>query len=302
MKKVLLCIDRPGWCFDNIAQQVKKYCSDEFDITIRTISEAFGSYDIVVAFWYGFLPMLAHRLQTGVGVMCVYDDYSWHQPGGRQQLDAGLRFCDLVGCANEKIMDGLGWVAPPRMLIEDGVDTELFTPLPYPEQFTVGWCGNSAASGKCVGDPTSDLKGLGVIREACAKAGVPLLVHDVAVDAPIPHEEMPAWYAKISCYVCASEAEGTPNPPLEALACGRPVITTPVGIMPKVIKSGMGFIHNPVWCGNDYYSLDNLILDVKQEAQSNVFEPCTVHNAVEPWSWKHKVEAWREMLREAAKL
>lgn len=301
-KRVLLCIDRPGWCFDNIAQQVKKYCSDEFDIDIRTISEAFGTYDVIVAFWYGFLPMLAQRLRTGVGVLCVYDDYSWHQPGGRQQLDAALHYCDMIGCANEGILKGLDWTPQPKHLIEDGVDTDLFTPLPYPDEFTVGWCGNSAAAGKCMGDTSSDLKGLEVIREACKLAKVPLLVHDVAVDEPIPHEKMPEWYAKISCYVCASEAEGTPNPPLEALACGRPVITTPVGIMPKVVRDGSNGITVAGDVGQIRYAVAAAAAATAKGTSSGAKVPAAIAMTAESWSWRHKVEAWRGMLREAGTL
>ena len=294
MTRVLLVIDRHGWCFDNIAQQVKKYCSDEFEIDIATIDDAMGGlYDVVVAFWYGYLPILAYRLKKGVGVLCIYDDYSWHQPGGAQQLEAAMRYCDVLGCANEKILAQFATREQRGFLIEDGVDTDLFTPLPYPERFTVGWVGNSAASGLVVGDPTYDLKGLETIREACRKVGAQLLVHDVSVDAPIPHDKMPEWYAKISCYVCASSAEGTPNPPLEALACGRPVVTTPVGIMPKVVQPG---VNGKISKTADEFAASLRLIDWAKTI------PEKIAATVEPWSWKHKVEAWREMLREAAKL
>lgn len=47
----------------------------------------------------------------------------------------------------------------------------------------------------------------------------------------IPHYRMPQFYSKIDCYICASLHEGTPNPVLEAMACGVPVITTNVGVV-----------------------------------------------------------------------
>jgi hypothetical protein len=45
---------------------------------------------------------------------------------------------------------------------------------------------------------------------------------------------MPDYYNKIDVLLCASTIEGTPNPVLEAMACGVPVISTDVGIVPEV--------------------------------------------------------------------
>src|SRR4029077_12159719 len=48
--------------------------------------------------------------------------------------------------------------------------------------------------------------------------------------------EMAAWYNDGTVLVCASESEGTPNPALEAAACGCTVVSTPVGNMPELIR------------------------------------------------------------------
>ena len=50
----------------------------------------------------------------------------------------------------------------------------------------------------------------------------------------IPHCKMPDYYQQIDCYVCASLHEGTPNPVLEAMASGLPVISTDVGLIPQL--------------------------------------------------------------------
>jgi glycosyltransferase involved in cell wall biosynthesis len=46
------------------------------------------------------------------------------------------------------------------------------------------------------------------------------------------------FYHSLDVYVCASRTEGTPNPCLEAAACGLPVVTTRVGNMPELIRDG----------------------------------------------------------------
>ena len=42
---------------------------------------------------------------------------------------------------------------------------------------------------------------------------------------------MPDYYNSIDVYVCASKNEGTPNPVLESMASGVPIISTNVGIV-----------------------------------------------------------------------
>ena len=50
--------------------------------------------------------------------------------------------------------------------------------------------------------------------------------------------EMLDFYNDIGTLVCFSESEGTPNPILEAAACGRAVLSTKVGNFP-VLAGGM---------------------------------------------------------------
>lgn len=49
-------------------------------------------------------------------------------------------------------------------------------------------------------------------------------------------EQMVEWYNRGTIYVCASSSEGTPNPVLEAAACGCVVVSTRVGNMPELIQ------------------------------------------------------------------
>ncbi len=55
------------------------------------------------------------------------------------------------------------------------------------------------------------------------------------VDGP---EELAEIYRASRLLVCASTSEGGPRVPLEALACGTPVLSTPVGVMPEVLADG----------------------------------------------------------------
>ena len=54
---------------------------------------------------------------------------------------------------------------------------------------------------------------------------------------PRKREELAAWYGAADLFVLASAHEGCPNVVLEALACGTPVVGTPVGNVPELLDS-----------------------------------------------------------------
>lgn len=127
----------------------------------------------------------------------------------------------------------------PSAVTPDGVDLSLFYPKSLwrledisSRTLRVGWVGNSKWA-------VNDLKGLdGVIRpaiETLQKEGRAIeFVTSDRNEKMIPHEKMPDFYNSIDVYVCASLHEGTPNPVLEAMACGLPVVSTDVGLVPEL--------------------------------------------------------------------
>jgi len=65
----------------------------------------------------------------------------------------------------------------------------------------------------------------------------------VGLVGEIPHRELYNWYSAADIFCLASEDEGWPNVVLESLACGTPVVATPVGGIPEIIRSnGIGLL------------------------------------------------------------
>jgi glycosyltransferase involved in cell wall biosynthesis len=60
----------------------------------------------------------------------------------------------------------------------------------------------------------------------------------------VPAEELPWWYNAADLFVYPSLYEGFGLPPLEAMACGTPVVSSTVSSLPEVVGSG-GLLVDP---------------------------------------------------------
>lgn len=170
-------------------------------------------------------------------------------------------------------------------LIPNGIDTERFKPMQRnnalaetlnlpPSTFTLGFAGE-----------LREKKGMATLLSGCAqiakKMPVSLLIvgevregedkktfddfkitnpHPstglraglpITVTGQVPHRDMPAYYSLMDLFVHPSLRDGMPNALLEAMACGKAVVTTPVGGALDVIEDGKNGILVNVNDAND---------------------------------------------------
>ena len=191
----------------------------------------------------------------------------------------------------------------PQAVCQDGVDLEVFRPIHLERLKTAknrtvrfGWVGNSKWL-------VGDLKGINTIIKPAIKGlqdegyDIELITSD-RQNKLIPHEEMPDFYAQLDCYLCASSCEGTPNPILEAMACGLPVITTDVGLVPEVFgEKQMEYVleERTVECMKEKIKkLLNTDGSFEELSQENL-------QSIQNWDWKIMTENFRTYFRDCLK-
>ena len=229
--KVLAFYDVKGWAWWHRIRRIQENASRFLDVKAARLGDPYDHklYDFLIA----FDPYLIGNFsgvpwqKIVIGCSCPkFLDSAIHLFGEGKCAALAVNNADML----EAIPDGVR-----AYCCQNGVDTNLFFPPMFPvEQMTACWVGNSASVGN---------KGLDLIKEACQRTGTPLIILDREArrdrDSLLTQEQVrDEIYHKASFYLCASEWEGTPNPALEALACGLPVISTSVGNMPELIRSG----------------------------------------------------------------
>jgi glycosyltransferase involved in cell wall biosynthesis len=122
------------------------------------------------------------------------------------------------------------------------------------------------------------------------------LEEHIKLDGWIPHEDLPRVLNELKLLVLPSYTEGLPNITLEAMACGTPVLATPVGAIPDVIRDGeTGFLlesNNPKRIAERIVELLN-----KPELLEKV--SINAYNYVrENFSYEKTLDAWRKIFLE----
>lgn len=269
---IALMVDRPNWAFANISGQLQRYLADSYDFRfipqswtgdlVRSMLATRGA-DLVHFFWRGDArTLLSEDYRDHVGTLLGDVEGFWAQfIDGRpvttavydhlflpdeqipqwQQMYNHVTGYYTASARLDAIYRSIDAYPAPAAILPDGVDLGVFRPRGLhrlqevgDRPLVVGWAGNSRWS-SVAEDPKGFHSLLMPVLAALREQGY--AVEGRFADRMtgfIPHHDMPDYYAGIDVYVCPSLHEGTPNPVLEAMACGVPVISTDVGVVPDV--------------------------------------------------------------------
>ena len=104
-------------------------------------------------------------------------------------------------------------------------------------------------------------------------------------------DEMLEFYHSIDIYLCASRSEGTPNPCLEAAACGVPVVTTRVGNMPELVRHGV----NGLFVERNVPSIATGITQLQENPPLRAALSRNMLASIQDWDWRRQAANYRSM-------
>lgn len=334
--KLAFVVDVENWAFSNIARQFEKYLTNKFEISIIYMSKINGNaatmwlllhdQNIVHFFCRGLAISYLEEyikpqiLELGGDIetfqinfikgklitTCVYDHLFLDN-----DINFTLKLFNIVKnyyVSSNKlkvIYDNLNIAYKPNCVITDGIDFNEFYPINLNRfsninnhKLKIGWVGNS----KWV-DNSNDYKGLNsIIKPAIEDLknegyNIELYTSD-KIDKIIPIKEMVNYYSNIDLYVCASIAEGTPNPILESMACGVPIISTDVGIVRELFGPKQ----------SEMIILNRTVEDLKEKIKfmlnnKSVFSELSTENLkyISQWNWKSKALDFNNFITTAYK-
>jgi glycosyltransferase involved in cell wall biosynthesis len=133
------------------------------------------------------------------------------------------------------------------------------------------------------------------LAERLEEAGIDYDYRRVESDKPkscFSTEEMVDWYNTGTVYVCASSSEGTPNPALEAAACGCTLVSTPVGNMPELIQDGSNGLLVPRDVVEMEIAIRYCSLPMATEMMATEMQ-----EDIQSWHWRERSQQYYDLFR-----
>ena len=310
-KKVLIIPDAPNWALDKNAKDLVKYNKSNLELNVvysndfkRDWKRYYKEYDLLFPMFKGmFFDMLKagiphDKVVTGIRSYHFWDKRKTLPPGYNTkpswEVIRKMRKAVLVNTHCKEL-----WYIFskhfPVVHTKYTCDLEMF----YPEnkkqndKVVIGWTGSLTNHPgkrgyhefiKPITDEFPEFE---------------LKVQDGSVNPITDDNQMREFYNSLDLYIIASRSEGTPRPAIEAAACGVPVISTDVGIIPELIEEGVnGFVVDRTyeaiksklqWIANNQEILPQMGKNIRQKMENE-------------FNWENLIYQWTDFLQYAIEL
>jgi hypothetical protein len=291
--KILVVADVPGWALERTADNVMARLKDHYRFAKAFNHDAVerilqGDFDLLyVTYWKQFLDACLLIDLPKPCISGIRSHFKWDGgqglPPDRETL-ATLGRYDALNVPSRILFEIFQEHHPALFHTPHGVDAELFCPSPEGPttstqgELVLGWAGSrSNHPGK---------RGLDDFLQP-ALAGLDGVTLRIAAreDKWRSAAEMVDWYRELDAYICCSRTEGGPHPVIEASACGVPVISTNVGLVPELITSGV----NGLLVEREVAAIRTAIVRLRDDRDLRVAMGGNARLIVEEgWSWDHQ--------------
>lgn len=176
--------------------------------------------------------------------------------------------------------------------IPNGVDTSFFSPAEEkrydPNSIKFGWVGNSDRS----------TKNFWIVKKLAGMRDFQFRVLATSKSKPLKktRKQMVDFYRSIDFLLVTSSTEGTPNPALEAAACGVPIISSPVGNVPDLVENGAsGFIVDSPSPAAFREVMSREIANITMPEYHDMSQKIR-DSAVREWRWEDRRKLFKDFL------
>jgi glycosyltransferase involved in cell wall biosynthesis len=278
-KRILLVPDFMQWILGTFARQINDCNKDKYDFFIFPATEMYKRPEtfLELANNVDVLHCLnpwdfekAKAICDGAGIRGLSYVYSIHHISEPEQVEAcsAAHVVMTVSKLYQEYLKRAGVDSKKIEVINNGVDSDFFKPMdsryakkffniPY-NAFTIGFAAKKSSD-------THGRKGVDTffdvinrlskstkedIHVVITGPGWSEFLPDLKLDNVKLHyheflatSRMPTFYNSLDVYLICSRIEGGPVTLLEAMACGIPVVTTPVGHVTEIVKDRInGFV------------------------------------------------------------
>lgn len=326
---VILLVNTGFWSVGEIARQIVRRFGDKYNFLFLPeavvsrrpdiLNEALLRADLVCCMNESGVPLL-RSLCSSVSILPPVITWIHHVTSWSEEHQAAAEYSDMLIGVTPGWRDRIASFAPNTRVevVRVGVDLDFFSPqtvsrskLGLPEKsFIVGFFGAHSS------DLDGGRKGMDVLLSVLRQAGkeVPqlhaLLVgpgwEEFAAESRargssasslgfVPRSAVPTLYSALDAYLVTARVEGGPMTVLESLACGTPVISTRVGLVPDVITEGVNGFSAEI---GDADSLSNAVATIASNPGLMSSMKSVARGSVEGYSWKSMLSPLEPLMDE----